>query len=152
MPRIDAAPGVKGPLIAKMLGRRPEVLEGFLAFDLAFRATGLLGAHLLEMIRRTTAQHAGCAYCASLGVADEPTDPRTEAALEFAHAMVHGADTEDDSLIDRLRQQFTEEETVELVAWTCIMCIGGQRFGAALGLEPASDDEADRYELWALGE
>jgi alkylhydroperoxidase family enzyme len=151
VPRIDPATDVKGPLIAKMLGRRPEVLEGFLALDRAFRDSGLLGPHLLEMIRRTTAQHAGCDYCASLGVAREPSDPRTEAALDFAHAVVHCADTQDEALVDRLRPHFTEEEIVELVAWTCMVCIGGQRFGAVLGLESASAAEAVRYERWALG-
>lgn len=148
MPRIDPAPDVRGPLIAKMLGRRPEVLGGFLELDAAFRHTGLLDAALLEDVRRTTAADEGCEYCASLGEPRPAGDERTRAALGFAHAMVNGADTADDDLVDALRPHFSEEEIVELVAWTCIVCIGGQKFGAALGLEGAPGTEVAWYQKW----
>jgi alkylhydroperoxidase family enzyme len=151
VPRIDPATDVKGPLIAKMIGRRPEILSGFIAFDQAFRKRGLLDAHLLEMVRRATAEKGECRYCASLGLAEEPTDLRTEAALAFAQAVVAGVDTSDDALVDDLKPHFSDEEIVELVAWTCIMCMGGQHFGAVLGLEAASGADATRYEKWALG-
>jgi alkylhydroperoxidase family enzyme len=151
VPRIAPAPGVRGPLVAKVLGRRPEVLSGFLALDGAFREHGLLSAELKEAVRRSTAAGNGCQYCASLGEPrTDPTDTREALAVGFAQLVAQDAGEISDAQFDLLREEFSEEEIVELLAWTCIVVIGGQKFGAALGLEPASPEEAERYQRWVM--
>jgi alkylhydroperoxidase family enzyme len=152
VPRIDPQPDVRGPMIARMLGRRAPVLEGFLALDAAFRERGLLSAELKEAVRRSTAEGVGCRYCASLGEpqADHP-DRREALAVGFAQLLAQDAGDISDGSFELLREEFSDEEIVELIAWTCIVVIGGQKFGAALGLEPASPEEADRYQRWVAG-
>lgn len=151
MPRVEPAADVRGPMIARLLGRRPQVLAGFLQLDASFHGDGLLSAELKEAVRRSTADLVGCRYCASLGDADAPlTDRRQELAVEFARAAAADAGRISDSLFDALREEFSEEEIVELAAWTCIVVIGGQKFGATLGLEPADPGEAEWYLRWVL--
>lgn len=138
-------------MIARLLGRRPRVLAGFLQLDASFHGDGLLSAELKEAVRRSAADVVGCRYCASLGDPDaQTTDRRESLAVEFARAAATDARTISDSLFDTLREEFTDEEIVELAAWTCIVVIGGQKFGAALGLEPAHPDEAAWYRRWVL--
>jgi hypothetical protein len=45
-----------------------------------------------------------------------------------------------------LREEFDEEEIVELVAYTCFVAIAGQLFGATLKLEPAPAEEIEAYQ------
>jgi hypothetical protein len=56
-----------------------------------------------------------------------------------------------DGMFDVLREEFDEEEIVELVAWTCLVAISGQLFGLVMGLEATTEDEAEAYQA-ALSE
>jgi alkylhydroperoxidase family enzyme len=132
-----------------MLGRRPPVLDGFLALDAAFRERGLLSADLKEAVRRSTAEGVGCRYCASLGEPrTEHVDRRESLAVSLAQMVAEDAAGIGDATFEVLREEFSDEEIVELLAWICLVVLGGQMFGAALGLEAASPDEAARYQRW----
>jgi len=51
-----------------------------------------------------------------------------------------------DAQFDVLREEFDEDEIVELVAYTCFVAIAGQLFGATLKLEPAPSEEIEAYQ------
>jgi alkylhydroperoxidase family enzyme len=143
---------VQSSLLARVLGRRPDVLRAFGRLDTLLRFRGLLPTDLLEDVRRATAEEVGCVYCASLG---EPrtdiVDLRTSLAVAFAEQVVQDPAGITDAQFDVLREEFSDDEIVELVAYICLVSIAGQMFGAVMGLEPAAADEADAYQA-ALAE
>ena len=138
---------VQSSLLARVLGRRPEVLKAFGRLDTTIRFKGLLPMDLLEAVRRATAGQIGCEYCASLG---EPLtdidDQRTSLAVGFAQLVAQGPAEISDEQFDVLREVFSEEEIVELVAYICFVSIAGQMFGAVMKLEPADPAEAEAYQ------
>lgn len=146
-PAVLEGDAVQTSLLARVMGRRPEVLKAFGRLDATIRFRGLLSMDLLEAVRRTTAGEIGCAYCTSLG--DPPTDVtdrRTSLAVGFAEYVAQSPADITDAQFDVLREDFTDEEIVELIAYICMVCIAGQMFGAVMGLEPASAEEADAYQ------
>jgi alkylhydroperoxidase family enzyme len=151
MPRVEPAQiegnAVQSSLLARVLGRRPEVLKAFGRLDATLRFKGMLPMDMLESIRRVTAGEVGCEYCESLG-APKPdiTDSREAVAVAFAELVAQDPGGITDSQFDVLREEFTEEEIVELVAYICFVSIGGQMFGAVMGLEAASPEEAAGYQ------
>ena len=89
----------------------------------------------------------GCEYCASLGAPEDHSgDTRTSLAVGFAELVVADPSGITDAQFDVLREEFSEEEIVELVAWICLVSISGQMFGAVLGLEATSPEEAEEYQ------
>ena len=50
-----------------------------------------------------------------------------------------------------LREEFTEEEIVELVAFICLVSVSGQMFGAVMGLEATDSEEAAAYQSVLAG-
>lgn len=156
MSRIEPADiegnAVQSSLLARVLGRRPEILKAFGRLDTTVRFKGLLPMDLLEAVRRATAGEIGCEYCASLG--EPPTDiedMRTSLAVGFAQLVAQGPADITDAQFDVLREEFSEDEIVELVAYICLVSIAGQMFGAVMKLEPAAPDEAAAYQA-ALAE
>lgn len=151
-PAVIEGNAVQRSLLARVLGRRPEVLKAFGRLDTALRFRGLLPMDLLESVRRATAGEVGCRYCASLG---EPrtdiADTRTAVAVAFAEMVVQGPAEITDQQFDVLREEFDEDEIVELVAYICLVSVAGQMFGAVMGLEAAAPDEAAEYQA-ALAE
>jgi alkylhydroperoxidase family enzyme len=108
---------------------------------------GKLSRRLKETVRRSTAAQIGCQYCVSLGEAlSEFADRREELAVDLAQRMLVDPSGIDDETFDRLREEFGDEEIVELVAWIAYIVIGGQTFGAVMRLERADADEADWYQ------
>src|SRR6201999_1079039 len=96
-----------------------------------------------ESIRRATAGEVGCDYCISLGTYEPDHDDKRESlAVAFALMIADDPKGISDAQFDVLREEFDEEEIVELVAYTCFVAIAGQLCGATLALEPASDEEA----------
>ena len=153
MPRVEPAPvdpggnAVSNSLLARVMGRRPDVLRAFARLDTTLRFKGLLPLELKEAVRRATAGGVGCEYCTSLGAPeDHEGDTRTSLAVGFAELVAADPSGISDSMFDVLREEFSEDEIVELVAWTCLVAIAGQMFGAVLGLEPASPEEATEYQ------
>jgi alkylhydroperoxidase family enzyme len=156
MPRIEPAEmegnAITSSLLARVMGRCPDVLRAFGRLDNQLRFRGNLPMDLLESVRRATAGEIGCVYCASLGTprTDYP-DSRTAVATAFAELVAQDPSGITDSQFDVLREEFSEEEIVELVAYICFVSIGGQMFGAVMGLEAAPPEEAAAYQA-ALAE
>lgn len=151
MARIAPAdlPGnaVQSSLLARVLGRRPEILKAFAGLDAAARFHGRLPQKLKESIRRATAGEVGCEYCVSLGTYEpDPSDKRESLAVAFALLIAEDPKQITDEQFDVLREEFDEEEIVELVAYTCFVAIAGQLFGATMGLEPAPAEEIEAYQ------
>ncbi|MGD9528834.1 MAG: carboxymuconolactone decarboxylase family protein [Dehalococcoidia bacterium] len=129
-----------------ILARRPEILRAWNALDVVlFGPSSALDNHLKEEARRTLAQGAGCRYCASLG---EPKpdhqDPREAMAVAFAELVATDHHQVDDNTFAALREVFTDEEIIELMAWVCFK-LGSNIFGSMLKLAPATPEQVDGY-------
>jgi alkylhydroperoxidase family enzyme len=146
-PAVIEGNAVQSSLLARVLGRRPDVLKAFGRLDTALRFRGLLPMELLEDVRRATAGEVGCRYCQSLGAPrTDIADSRTAVAVAFAEMVVQGPSEISDEQFDVLREEFDEDEIVELVAYICLVSVAGQMFGAVMGLEEAAPDEAAAYQ------
>ncbi|MHB1539661.1 MAG: carboxymuconolactone decarboxylase family protein [Solirubrobacteraceae bacterium] len=153
MPRIEPVPPTPdgnpfaNSLLARTMARAPEVLNAFARLDNAVRFKGRLPLELKEAVRRATAGRTGCRYCATIGGNSTPdaTGRRESLAVAFAEIVATDAASVDDATFDVLREDFSEEEIVELVAWITLVAIGGQLFGATMGLEEAGEQEAAAY-------
>lgn len=154
MPRISPLPAepagnaVTNAVLPRVLGRRPEILKAFGRLDAATRFHGLLPGSLKEALRQATANQVGCAYCASLGTGERPgpQDRRESLAVAFAQLIAQDPAGITDAQFDLLREEFTEDEIVELVAFVCLVGIAGQMFGAVMKLEAADPAEAAEYQ------
>lgn len=153
MPRIEPAPpsadgnALSNSLLARVMGRSPDILKAFGRLDTTIRFKGRLPVELKEAVRRATAGEVGCEYCASLG-APKPSyeDRRESLAVAFAQMVADDPRSVDDAMFGVLREEFDEEEIVELVAWTCLVAIAGQMFGVVMGLEATTPEEAEAYQ------
>jgi alkylhydroperoxidase family enzyme len=138
---------VQTSLLARVLGRQPEILKAFARLDNTVRFKGSLPVALKESIRRATAGEVGCEYCASLGTyTPNPDDRRESLAVAFALMIADDPTQISDAQFDVLREEFTEDEIVELVAYVCFVAIAGQLFGATLKLEAADESEIAAYQ------
>jgi alkylhydroperoxidase family enzyme len=145
MPPTDGANAVVNSLLARVIGRRPEILAAFGRLDNTIRFHGLLPGELKEAVRRATASEVGCEYCKSLGAPLTDLQRRESLAVAFAQMVAQGPAEITDGQFDVLREEFTDDE-IELVAFICFVSIAGQMFGAVMGLEAATDDEATGYQ------
>jgi alkylhydroperoxidase family enzyme len=135
----------EGPEYARILARRPEVADAQRALSAALRFGGLLPYELKEAVRQSTATGLGCAYCASVGEALDAPDRRTSLAIAIAQRIVEDHLSVDARTIDVLREEFTEDEIVELLALICFVCVGAQTFGHVVGVRAASAAEQAEY-------
>ncbi len=121
------------PNLMRTLAQSPAVLEAYLAFSGAL-AGGALSARLREQIALAVAQANQCEYCLSAHTAigklvglnendlaasrqSKSADPKTEAALQFAQAIVVRRGELDDAEVQRVRQAgFSEGEIAEIIA------------------------------------
>ena len=121
------------PNLMKTLAHSPAALEGYLSFSGAL-ATGVLNAKLREQIAIAVAQANSCQYCLSAhttigkmtGVKPEElaqsrhahsTDPKTDAALQFAQKLVLQRGLATDRDLDAIRSNgFAESEITEIIA------------------------------------
>ena len=146
---MDGANAVVNGLLARVMRRRPDILEAFGRMDAAIRFHGQLPGSLKEAVRRATAAEIGCEYCNTLAQGETrrpPVDARESLAVAFATRIAEDPKGITDGEFDVLREEFSEEEILELVAFTCFISIAGQMFGAVMGLEPASMEEATAYQ------
>jgi uncharacterized peroxidase-related enzyme len=139
-PAADIVEAVKAkvgrvPNIFATMARSPAVLEGFLAFNGALDS-GLLSPALREQIALAVAGANGCNYCASahtavargagvdrveaaLNLDGTATEPRTDAVLKFAGAVVasRGRLAESAGTLNKLRNAgVSDPEIVEILA------------------------------------
>lgn len=121
------------PNLMRTMANSPAVLEAYLSFNTAL-ARGRLSAKLREQIALAVAQANGCEYCLSahtaigkkVGLPEGDlltsrqwvsSDPKANAALEFARAVLtHRGQVSDDD-VSRVRQAgIGDAEITEIVA------------------------------------
>jgi uncharacterized peroxidase-related enzyme len=132
---LDAVKAKLGltPNMMRTMAGSPAVLEGYLSFGAALGG-GSLPARLREQIALAVAEANGCDYCLSAhsalgrlaGLKDDEiarsreaasSDPRAQAALAFAAAVVAGRGTVDDEAFAEIRRAgFTDGEIAEILA------------------------------------
>lgn len=150
MPRVAPVEGsaYASPYM-QVLAHCPEIAEAWSALGPVVRFRGALPPELKEEVRRSTAAQVGCRFCASFGAPKtEYADEREELAVRLARRIADDPKSVDDALFDELRLHFTDAEIVELVATISFVVVGGQTFGAVLGIESASAEYALAYEQW----
>ena len=77
MPRVT--PSILGESTAdRVMGRRPELLEGGRVCGTLHGPSSTLSPQLKEEVRRTLAQRTGCQFCASVGLPAEDHATRSE--------------------------------------------------------------------------
>ena len=124
----------------EVLGYRPDIARAWKRLDSAMHApSSTLPWKLKENVRRLMSQHVGCEFCASFGEPElDALTPREEIAVEFTERLIKDYRSIDEVLIEAMRQQYTDEQLIELIAWTCFK-LGANMFGALTRLEPASE-------------
>lgn len=134
---------------AALLAHRPEILAAWAKLDEALMGAGsTLPVSLKENVRVALSQRVGCRYCDSLGsVGDEAPDARESLALAFVQKVLDDPKAVDQSTFDVLREEFTEEQIVELSAWICFK-LATNTLGAITGLEPAGEEQQAGYRAW----
>ncbi|MDH4190042.1 MAG: hypothetical protein OEW21_07550 [Betaproteobacteria bacterium] len=120
------------------MGHAPHVLGPWSVLERTFFDHSLLPKDLLEQVRRTLALGTGCVYCqAKAGPPDDRHGAlRTSLAVALAQAFAADHRTIDKLLIEVLREEFSDAELVELVAFMSFMWAGGT-FGKVLGIRSA---------------
>ncbi|MCA0987462.1 carboxymuconolactone decarboxylase family protein [Guptibacillus algicola] len=122
----------------KLLGHNPDVMKAWSSLGDVIEGDGHLTSTLKEQVRRTLAQGNGCEYCKAKGKPDSSIfDEKTSVAAGFAEVFVKQRGEVATSIIEVLKQSFTEEEISELVAFICFTT-AQQHFGAIMKLEPES--------------
>ncbi|NIR91695.1 MAG: carboxymuconolactone decarboxylase family protein [Gammaproteobacteria bacterium] len=131
---LDAVAAQLGgvPNIIKTFAQSPAVLQGYLGFSDAL-SKGTLDARLREQIALAVAGSNGCDYCASAhsflakktgvdsdevirNLKGEASDARTDAALQFAKALVAKRARVTDDELEAVRSAgFSGEEVVEII-------------------------------------
>jgi alkylhydroperoxidase family enzyme len=129
-----------------IVAHRPEILEAWSELDkVFFGPSSTVSNAVKEEARRVLAQGVGCVYCASLGVPREDHPDRREAlAVAFAELLLTDYRQIEDSTFEVLREEFSEQEIVELVTWLCFK-YGSNMFGALMRLSPASEAQVEGY-------
>ena len=132
---LDAVRGRLGlvPNMARTMANAPAVLDAYLAMSGAL-AAGVLASPLRERIALAVAEANGCDYClsahAALGKlarlteaeidesrAGRARDPRADATLRFARAVLDGrGDVGDEDLAGLRAAGFSDAEVAEIVA------------------------------------
>jgi alkylhydroperoxidase family enzyme len=129
-----------------ILANRPEILSAWAELDkVFFGPSSTVPNAIKEEARRTLAQDVGCAFCASLGVPrPDHIDPRESLAVALADQIAHDHKQIDGSTFEALREEFSDEEIVELLSWLCFK-LGSNIFGALMQLSPANEVEVAGY-------
>jgi alkylhydroperoxidase family enzyme len=119
------------------MGHAPHVLASWSALEDAFFNQSVLNKELLEQVRRTLAESHGCEYCQAKGGPPSPTQTEFKTSLAVGLAQVYASDHAgiDEKMLNVLREHFTDEELVELVAFMGFMLAGGT-FGKVFGIKP----------------
>ena len=133
-----------------IMAHRPEILRPWAALDAEFFGpSSLVENSIKEEARRTLAQGAGCKFCASLGLPREEHPNQREAlAVALAELIASDHHQVDENTFAVLREEFSEDEIVELLAWICFK-LGSNIFGALMKLAPATPDQVEGYAAFA---
>jgi alkylhydroperoxidase family enzyme len=146
MPHIPPT-GVEAGPSSQILDHRPEIRVAWEALDDALLGPGsTLPVSLKENVHRALASDLGCRFCASFGSPPaEPADSRESLAIAFAELAAEDHRSIGAPMFETLREEFSDEEIVELCAWVCFK-IGSNMLGAILGLDPSTEEQRREYE------
>ena len=122
-----------------VLAHRPEIATAWKRMDTVLHGdSSTLPYGLKENARRVLSAQAGCAFCNSFGEPEtSDLNAREQLAVRFADALIKDYRSIDESMMAAMREEFTEEELVEFVAWMCFK-LGANVLGSVMKLEPAS--------------
>jgi alkylhydroperoxidase family enzyme len=145
MPRIPLS-DIGDATADRILGHRPELLDAWASLRQALVGpSSTLSPHLKEEVRRTVAQHSGCAYCASLGKpAARQQDEQEALAAAFAEAVAAEHTAISDAQVTGLFDAFRIPQVVELLTWISFE-YAGQMLGSLIGDEPATAEESEAF-------
>ncbi|MGH3938329.1 MAG: carboxymuconolactone decarboxylase family protein [Pseudonocardiaceae bacterium] len=134
---------------AALLAHRPEILKAWIDLDVALMGRGsTLPTALKENVRVALSDSVGCRYCASLGEYNGvKPDVGESLARAFARQIVDDYKSIDVTNFDALREEFTDEQIVELAAWICFK-LAANILGTITALEPATEDQRAGYQAW----
>jgi AhpD family alkylhydroperoxidase len=127
------------PNAAKVMANSPAVLDGFLGLSTAM-GTAAIGDKLHTQVKLVASQANACSYCTSILCAIGPkagltaadlvagrsaraSDPRTDAGLKFAKAVLEAKGKVGDDDLRAVRMAgFNDTEIVEIVASVVLGC------------------------------
>lgn len=152
MPRIPLS-DLGDTTADRILGHRPELLDAWASLRQALVGpSSTLSPHLKEEVRRTVAQHTGCAYCASLGKpAVRQQDEQEALAVAFAEAVAAEHIAVSGAQVTGLFDAFTSPQVVELLTWISFE-YAGQMLGFLIGDEPATAEEREAFAASVVGQ
>jgi len=135
MPRISFA-DVEESAFGQLLGHNRDILKAWRELERIVYQDGTLGPELKEQVRSALAFGNGCEYCQAFCTrpSDVQPDPKISLALAFTDMFLQDHTAIDDSAIQVLKEEFTDAQISELLAFICFVS-AGQRFGATLKLE-----------------
>ncbi|WP_074036169.1 MULTISPECIES: carboxymuconolactone decarboxylase family protein [Exiguobacterium] len=134
MPRIKLAEHGRTKF-ERLLGHNIEIQGNWSKLEESLNNAGQLSPTLKEQVRRTLAQRNGCEYCRAKGKPNQiQFDEQTAVAVGFAEVFLKMKGEIPSSIIEVLKETFTEAEISELCAFITFMT-ASQYVGAMLGLE-----------------
>ncbi|WP_301551794.1 carboxymuconolactone decarboxylase family protein [Guptibacillus hwajinpoensis] len=120
----------------KLLGHNPKVMEAWSTLGNVLEVDDLLSSDLKEQVRRTLAENNGCEYCKAKGKPDPDVfDEKISVAVGFAEVFSKQNGEISPSIMEVVKQSFSEAEISELLAFICFTT-AQQHFGALMKLEP----------------
>jgi alkylhydroperoxidase family enzyme len=120
----------------QLLGYNPKAMTAWATLGDVLESDQSLSSTLKEQVRRTLAQNNGCEYCKAKGKPDPSLfDEKTSLAVGFAEAYLKLNGDVPSSIIEVLKESFTDQEVSELFAFICFTT-AQQHFGALMKLEP----------------
>jgi alkylhydroperoxidase family enzyme len=127
---------VEESAFGQLLGHNPEILSSWRHLERVVYEAGSLGPELKEQVRSALAFGNGCEYCQAFGArpSDVQPDPKISLALAFTDMFLKDHQAIEDSAFTVLKEEFTDAQISELVAFICFVS-AGQRFGATMRLE-----------------
>jgi alkylhydroperoxidase family enzyme len=127
---------VEESAFGRLLGHNPEILKAWRELERTVYRAGTLGPELKEQVRSALAFGNGCEYCQAFGTrpSGEQPDPKISLALAFTDMFLQDHMAIDESAFKVLKEEFTDAQISELVAFICFVS-AGQRLGATMKLE-----------------
>jgi AhpD family alkylhydroperoxidase len=153
------APGSSGIEPIEVWAHQPKLLSGMGKFQQAVRKAHTVDERLKNLVELKGAQMIGCEFCVDLGsqicrnsgFSDEELlalpryrhsdlfTEREKLALDYAVAVMRTPVEVTDELVARMKEQFNDEQLVELTALLTVVNL--DRFNAAFGIGSAGFSE-----------
>ncbi len=152
-----------------LIGRQPALLKTIVSVFEAFFLGGRIEAHIFELMRLKTGEINQCTYCATVrvGAVREAVAPkelaifgdidasqltrREELAVRLAEQMAGDPNFIPESFFVELREEFSEDEIVELV-FGCSVFNFGNKFNITMQLDATEESAYPTGLTYPLGE